>query len=249
MWTCILKFCGSCGLASFSRVCDSESGESTLEDISKSEKRKQLCDRNQYSDHAQIAVKHLAGCRAESSLERETQLKFASGRAIGAGCLPIRQTQSCSPSPHLPIVSQLHLFVCCFHLFTVTFTFSLRLLTKSCLIPSSLRQRRHSALVAPIHCLHISHQRWNYGVLGWKHRKIGPGICGYGTYARRILSTRRRQVSHRAALLARFVNAPSPINQHTNLFTHSAYPSRRANCYHLHLPVRLEACLTFRNRQ
>lgn len=32
----------------------------------------------------------------------------------------------------------------------------------------------------------------NYGVLGWKHRKIEPGLYGYGTYTTRILSSRRR---------------------------------------------------------
>lgn len=42
-------------------------------------------------------------------------------------------------------------------------------------------------------------------MLGREHRKIGPVLGGYGTYTRRILSTRPRQVSDGAALSARFV--------------------------------------------
>jgi hypothetical protein len=103
-------------------------------------------------------------------------------------------TRRLLPSPHLcyRFPTSLSSFAASCSATLLSFVHSLR----SCLGLPLSRSHRLPALAAsiyhPRHVRTVLIGRDFYGVLGRKHRKIGPGLCGYGTYTRRILSSRPR---------------------------------------------------------
>jgi hypothetical protein len=127
-------------------------------------------------------------------------VEFTSCRAIGSGC-PLHSTNlvqlaaSNLSSPHICIGSQPHSL--CLPLFTsVTVPFTR--ISQHQPSPDNITRAATSPCSAGRIVYHSYHVKTSVSTavekptvcLSRKHRKIGPGLYGYGTYTRRILSSR-----------------------------------------------------------